>query len=463
MQFTTATFLIFFAVVFASYAALRNVSARNVWLLLASYVFYGWWDWRFLSLIALSTVVDFVAAQRIHRSSARSSRRRWLLLSCLTNLGALGVFKYYDFFAASLADLASGLGWTLDVATLNVVLPVGISFYTFQTMSYTIDVYRKGLEPERNLLVFAVFVAFFPQLVAGPIERGERMIPQFRTLRPITGEGLVRGISFCLIGLFTKLVLADNAAAIANQAFAAAPPNLGNSLVGTYAFAVQIYGDFSGYSSIAIGLALILGYRLSDNFRQPYLAISVRDFWRRWHISLSSWLRDYLYISLGGNRYGRTRTYRNLMITMILGGLWHGAAWTFVIWGLLHGGYLAIERALGSRIPEARGSVGRVVRGVVVFHLVCLAWIFFRAESLEQGVRMLAGLGNPGLAAPMALVTLPILAGCTLLLDRWRESTGEAAPITRLGPAGVGLAWAMLILGLIVFSGEPQTFIYFQF
>ena len=296
MQFTTFTFLIFFTAVVAAYAATQRLFLRNGLLLVASYVFYGWWDWRFLLLIALSTVVDFVAAGRIHRASADSVRRAWLTLSCVTNLGALGLFKYYGFFATSLSELFNSMGYQLDVFTLNVILPVGISFYTFQTLSYTIDVYRREMEPERQFLVFAVFVAFFPQLVAGPIERGRTMLPQFRRIQPVTIDGFIRGISYVLMGLFAKLVLADNAAAIANQAFSSGSHNLGNTLTGTYAFAIQIYGDFAGYSSIAIGLGAMLGFKISPNFCQPYLATSFREFWQRWHISLSSWLRDYLYI-----------------------------------------------------------------------------------------------------------------------------------------------------------------------
>ncbi len=464
MQFTTLTFLVFFAIVLCLYGFSRRVTVRNLTLLVSSYVFYGWWDWRFLVLIALSTLVDFVSAKKIDESDDPAVRRRWLILSCVTNLGALGIFKYYDFFAESLASLARGLGWEIDAVTLNVVLPVGISFYTFQTLSYTIDVYRGQMKPERNLLTVAVFVCYFPQLVAGPIERGRRMIPQFRKLQPITAEGVRRGISYCLIGLFTKLVLADNAAAIVDPAFRSGGASLGNTLSGAYGFAIQIYGDFSGYSSIAIGLACIMGYQLSPNFRQPYFATSFREFWRRWHISLSTWLRDYLYISLGGNRKGRLITYRNLLITMGLGGLWHGAAWTFVIWGLLHGLYLTVERSLVGRRSAAPSGFGRrLLSRLLVFHLVCLAWLFFRAESLGQAFQMLGGLANPELGSPMVLLEVAILAGCTLLLDGWREKSAEPSPVTLLGPLGLGAAWATLIAGIVVFTGEPQTFIYFQF
>ncbi len=463
MQFTTFTFLIFFIAVVAAYAATQRLFLRNGLLLVASYVFYGWWDWRFLLLIALSTVVDFVAAGRIHRASADSVRRAWLTLSCVTNLGALGLFKYYGFFATSLSELFNSMGYQLDVFTLNVILPVGISFYTFQTLSYTIDVYRREMEPERQFLVFAVFVAFFPQLVAGPIERGRTMLPQFRRIQPVTIDGFIRGISYVLMGLFAKLVLADNAAAIANQAFSSGSHNLGNTLTGTYAFAIQIYGDFAGYSSIAIGLGAMLGFKISPNFCQPYLATSFREFWQRWHISLSSWLRDYLYIPLGGNRGGSWATYRNLMLTMILGGLWHGAAWTFVIWGVLHGGYLAVERAFGGSGESPKTRWGRTLASILVFHAVCLAWIFFRAASFGQAFAMLGGLLRPGMGAPMGMLLVPLLALIGLAVDRWSEATGEAVPILRLGPVGLGLAWAGIIIAIILFAGEPQTFIYFQF
>ena len=463
MQFTSLTFLYFFLAVLSIYSCLRTVRARNLFLIASGYIFYGWWDWRFLLLLLTSTLIDFFVAQRIDRAPLPAYRLRWLLVSCTSSLGILGFFKYFNFFEHSLAAVASKLGLHLDVLTLRVILPVGISFYTFQSLSYTIDVYRGKVKPERDFFTFAAFISFFPQLVAGPIERAGHMFPQFRIVQNVTAEGIRTGVSYCLMGLFTKLVLADNAAAIANEAFKSPTHSFGNTLLGAYAFAVQVYGDFSGYSNIAVGLARILGFDLTQNFRQPYLSLSFQEFWRRWHISLSFWLRDYLYISLGGNRAGGLRTYRNLMITMLLGGLWHGAAWTFIIWGGLHGTYLAVERALRGRlsIPSSRGA--RLLGTMLTFHLVCLAWIFFRANDLRQAVAMLAGLGNFHFGRPTAWIIVFMLIACTFALDLWRERAGTACPLATWSRVPLGVSWAALILVTLVLTGRPQTFIYFQF
>ena len=317
----------------------RYFRLQNGILLIASYVFYGFWDWRFLALLFVSTVVDYNLALLIEKSESPGERKALLAASICVNLGILGFFKYFGFFAESFASLLNSFGFQSSTPFFNIVLPVGISFYTFQTMSYTIDVYRRKLPATRNFFDFALFVSFFPQLVAGPIERATKLLPQVLQPRKFSQSNFVEGFYLIILGLFKKVVIADNMAPIVNYIFSRDVSTLSGAevLVGVYAFAFQIYGDFAGYTDIARGVAKWLGFDLMLNFRMPYFATSPSDFWQRWHISLSSWLRDYLYIPLGGNRQGTLLTYRNLMLTMVLGGLWHGAAWTFVAWGFFHG------------------------------------------------------------------------------------------------------------------------------
>jgi len=334
MLFNSTVFLQFFAAFLLLYFLCRNsLVARNVLIVAGSWLFYGWWDYRFLGLLIFSGCFDFVAGLLVVRAGEGRARKAMLGLSVAINLTLLGFFKYYDFFAGSLAALLARLHMEIDVHTLGIVLPVGISFYTFQSLSYVIDVYRGQMQPTRNLLHYLAYVSFFPQLVAGPIQRGHHLLPQLARTLAINRAMLEAGVWLILWGLFKKVAMADNLAPMVEMVFgdpsAAAPAVLS----GTLAFAFQIYGDFSGYSDVARGLAKILGFELQDNFNLPFFASDLRDFWRRWHISLSSWLRDYLYISLGGNRQGAGRTSINLLLTMLLGGLWHGAAWNFVLWG----------------------------------------------------------------------------------------------------------------------------------
>ncbi len=344
-------FLGFFALVlFLHWRVLRGLAARKAMLLVASYVFYGAWDPRFLALIIASTLIDHQAALRIAQAARQRARDLWLLVSIVTNLGILATFKYFDFFAGSLTELAGAVGADLGSVTLDVVLPVGISFFTFQSMSYTIDVHRGVLEPRRGLLDVALFVAFFPQLVAGPIVRAAHFLPQLDVAHRARLVPWRAAVTLFFVGFFKKAVLADSIAEPVDRYFADPGAfDAVSAVLAVVGYAAQIYLDFSGYSDMAIAAALMLGYDLGENFRFPYFARSVDDFWRRWHISLSSWLRDYLYIPLGGNRRGRVLTYRNLLLTMVLGGLWHGAAWTFVAWGALHGVALALTRAWGDR------------------------------------------------------------------------------------------------------------------
>ena len=347
MVFDSVSFLFFLPLAVVAHWLTRG-HLRAALMLLASYVFYGSWDWRFLSLIVVSTLVDFVAAIRIEQArESGKATKPFVLASLVTNLGILGVFKYTGFFVQSLADLLGALGVDADLPTLNIVLPVGISFYTFQTLAYTIDVYRGKLAAERRLLYFALFVAWFPQLVAGPIERASRLLPQLSAKRRFDAQLFSDGLLLILWGLFKKMVVADNAALIVNSGFdfaAGGPLTAAEAYLATAAFALQIYGDFSGYSDMARGTSKLFGVELLINFWHPYLATGPSDFWRRWHISLSQWLRDYLYIPLGGSRTGGVS--RNLMLTMLLGGLWHGAAWNFVLWGAYHGTLLVAERKL---------------------------------------------------------------------------------------------------------------------
>ncbi len=466
MLFNSATFALFFPVVFAAYVSLNGrTRAQNALLLLASYVFYGWWDWRFLSLIWVSTAVDYVLARRIAATESQRSRRALLLASLAVNLGLLGTFKYLGFFIDSAVALLRTFGLDSGAPTLALVLPVGISFYTFQTLSYTIDVYRGKLEPTRDALEFALFVAFFPQLVAGPIERASNLLPQVAKARRITAARIDLGCYLLVQGFFKKLVIADNCALIANRIFDDYARYDGVALVtGVLAFSFQIYGDFSGYSDIARGLAAILGFDLMVNFRLPYLSLSPSEFWRRWHISLSTWLRDYLYIPLGGNRLGSARTYWNLLATMALGGLWHGAAWNFVLWGVFHGAILMAYRAVPGVESALRASRPRTVFAwVVMFGLTQFGWLLFRAESLDQiGYFLVNGSLWP--RAGGGLLSLALVIWPLVVLDLWQWRRGNLLAGLALPPLRRGLLYAVQVGAIMLFGvRESIEFVYFQF
>lgn len=493
MLFNSYTFALFLPVVLAVYYVLGR-RRQNLWLLAASYFFYGCWDYRFLSLILISTLVDFVAGTGIHRSASPGGRKRWLALSVCVNLGILGFFKYFGFFAGSTAAMFRLAGIEASTVTLNFVLPVGISFYTFQTMSYTIDIYRSKMKPTGDLITFALYVAYFPQLVAGPIERAVRLLPQLQRPRRVTADGLSSGSVLILIGLFKKLVLADSVAGTVDGVFAS-PDGVSSAVLlrAAYLFAIQIYCDFSGYSDIARGTSRLFGIELIENFHQPYFSTNITEFWRRWHVSLSSWLRDYLYIPLGGNRRGSGRTYANLLTTMFLGGLWHGANWTFVIWGLIHGVYLAAHKLILGRGKEVRGllperpdgclaqqapapssarmrmtGVGSVLRFVgkmlLTVHLVVVAWIFFRCPNVGDAVNYLWGIlafrgGEPfHWFNPLLLLLLLMLVDVPQYV--WRDHTA----ILRAPWPVRGAFYATLTLFLLVMGGDVgEPFIYFQF
>jgi D-alanyl-lipoteichoic acid acyltransferase DltB (MBOAT superfamily) len=480
MVFNSLLFAAFFAIALCGAVALRaRVRARNVFLLVASYVFYGSWDWRFLGLLAFSTLVDYacgrlIGAGRGQVPAERGPRERILLLASLTtSFSLLGIFKYFDFFALSARAMLQRAGIPVDPPLLEVVLPVGISFYTFQTVSYVIDVYRGDIPAERSLINFALFVSFFPQLVAGPIERASRLLPQITAPTVISWRGTYAGWYLIGAGLFKKVVLADNAAKVADWAFGQQAPGGLTVVMGVYAFAIQIYCDFSGYSDIARGTARTMGFEMSRNFNLPYFATNPSDFWQRWHISLSTWLRDYLYIPLGGNRRGTLLTYRNLMLTMVLGGLWHGAAWTFVAWGVYHGLLLCAHRVaspwLARVAPQGpRGArLWRVASALLFFQLTCVGWLLFRAENMGQVGAMLAAVATDFWPSRVDRDMAAIVLACGLLLLAVQLAQARAKDDYVLLRQPVLVRAVVYAAGILAFVwlGEygGDAFIYFQF
>ncbi len=473
MLFNSLTFIVFFAVVLALHNGPFSWGTKKAILLVASYVFYAAWSPPFVILLWISTLVDWHVARRIHLEQ-RPSRRRWLLfISIAVNLGMLGYFKYGGFLLENFQALMAGLGVAYEPADWGIVLPVGISFYTFQTMAYTLDIYLRRAEPAKSFLDFALFVTFFPQLVAGPIVRPTQLIPQFATPRTATAAQLKWGLALMTLGLFNKIVVADGLLSTAADTVFGAKDMLHplDAWLGTLAFSGQIFCDFAGYSTTAIGAALCLGFSLPDNFRYPYAAVGFSDFWRRWHISLSAWLRDYLYIPLGGNRKGNWRTYANLMTTMLLGGLWHGAAWTFVVWGGMHGAYLAAERWLKARF--GRGAVwqtwaGRLFLGLLTYFLVNLTWVFFRAQDFGTAWRMLDTMLTFETSGAKVLPTIDIiqvtaviavlLAAHGFMRNRVLHEVVAAAPRWL-----VGVTWGAMLWFIIITQGQSDAFIYFQF
>lgn len=473
MVFNSLHFVAFFLVVYALYRALPH-RAQNVMLLAASYYFYAAWDWRFLSLLIGSTVIDYTCARAIARTEAPRARRAWLLLSLAYNLGMLGFFKYFNFFAQSLQDLASVAGWDLSVATLRVILPIGISFYTFMTISYVVDVYRRDYEPTDNLLDFALFVAYFPHLVAGPILRAAKLIPQLQAPRVMRWPQIREGLWLIAWGFFQKVFVADNLGRVSEAVFSpTATPTGPEVLLGLYAFAFQIFGDFAGYSNIARGTSKLMGIELSINFLYPYFVTSPREFWRNWHISLSEWLRDYLYIPLGGNRGGEWRIRRNLMLTMVLGGLWHGAAWTFVLWGFYQGAVLIVgrwientARRLGWR--AGRGfAVSHVALVLFMFHVTCYGWLIFRAHSMGQIGSLTAALLTDwrlGAHAASYAGSLVAFALPLLVIHGLEARKGSLLAVLETPPAlRYTLYAAVFYLTLLFGDFGGSQFIYFQF
>ena len=464
MLFPTLVFGVFFLIVFSvAWSLERENDRRKLFLLAASYVFYGWWDWRFCFLLLASSLLNWLVGRAL--SVTPPGSRGWLTaLGVVINLGILGFFKYYGFFVESAADILQSVGMERDLIFIQVILPVGISFYTFQGISYVVDVKRGEVEARRSLTDVMLYISFFPQLVAGPIVRAKDFLPQLEATPRLSREAAALGLLLIVWGLFKKTVIASELAeGIVDPVFFD-PSYYGpvDLLFGVWAYAVQIYCDFSAYSDIAIGCAALLGYRFQRNFDQPYRARSFQDFWRRWHISLSTWLRDYLYIPMGGSRGSAGATNRNLFITMLLGGLWHGAAWTFIAWGALHGAALVIERMAG--LAKSRRGI---ISLVLTFHAVCLGWILFRSSTFDLAAAYMAGFFGDWLAAPEALT--PFLAGLTLaglamhfLPARGIETAARALARLRSPFAAIILA----LLFLVVESLRPEgvaPFIYFQF
>ncbi|HPA78106.1 MAG TPA: MBOAT family O-acyltransferase [Kiritimatiellia bacterium] len=475
MLFNSAEFIIFFVVLYGLYVMLPH-RPQNLLLLAGSYIFYAAWDWRFLSLILISTVIDYYCAHAIDRSDMPRRKKAFLTVSMVSNLGLLGIFKYSNFFVHSMISLLGRFGLEVQPLTLNIILPMGISFYTFQTMSYTIDVYRGQLKPAVNILDFALYVTLFPQLVAGPIERASNLFPQVIRPRKISRYGITHGAYLIFWGYFQKVFIADNIAPLVEKLFeGSAPYNGVHVLLGLYAFALQIYCDFAGYSNIARGLAFCMGFRFMLNFNLPYFATNPSDFWARWHISLSTWLRDYLYIPLGGNRKGTWFTYRNLALTMILGGLWHGAAWNFVLWGIYQGillighrWYRAVRPFVAPAVPWKAAAL-RVLHTVAFFHLVCLGWLLFRAESLHQIGAMLSALFTcfvwPSQLVLEHLVAAILFFGGLMMVIEWFQFRSSDLYVVLKWPLPVRVAvYLLMFYGLVIFGvQDAQSFIYFQF
>jgi D-alanyl-lipoteichoic acid acyltransferase DltB (MBOAT superfamily) len=461
MLFNSLPFIAFFVIVYALYIILTH-RYQNALLLVASYFFYGSWNWRFLGLMLFSTAMDYWFGLLLGRMENERRRRLILIVSITVNLGILFVFKYFDFFAVSLDRFLSLFALHAGVRVLNVILPLGISFYTFHNISYIVDIYRRRVEPATRFVDFALYVAFFPQLIAGPIARPAHFLPQIQQPRRITYDMLRSGAWLILLGYLKKVVLADNMAPFTKRLFENPHAMHGTEvLFGLYAFAFQIYGDFSGYSDIARGLARLMGFELALNFERPYFAANPAEFWRRWHISLSTWLRDYLYIPLGGSRDGTFHTYRNLLITMFLGGLWHGAAWHFVAWGGFHGLLLCVHRAA----PPLFERVPRVIAVIVFFQITCFGWLLFAVKGLPDVPVLLHNLFVPFVLQGRYILITLVLFAAPLLLMEWAEERRGNLAIVKSWPRPLRLACYASGVALIVLCGavERHAFIYFQF
>lgn len=473
MFFNSLDFAIFLPIVFIVYWFItnRNLKLQNFIIVLASYVFYGWWDWRFLSLIIFSTIIDYSVGLRFSNTTKPSERKFLLMISLAINLGLLGFFKYFNFFIESFNAAFASAGIHTNMSSLNIILPVGISFYTFQTMSYTIDIYRNKIEPTKNILAFMAFVSFFPQLVAGPIERASHLLPQFLKNRKFDYKQASSGIKLIAWGFFKKVVIADNAAQLVNEIFKNYPNESYISLiVGAILFAFQIYCDFSGYSDIAIGLGRILGFDLMYNFKFPYFSSNIREFWNRWHISLSSWFRDYIYIPLGGNKVSQYRVLFNTFCVFVLSGFWHGANWTFVFWGFLHALFFMPIILLRDRFPKENFSMNikRLSFIFANFCLVCLAWVFFRAENIQDAFLYLRQIftltgGQNTFMKTNTYLLMTIITGVGILVLLALELRTLMRRKDEIQFSSIGLITIVL---LILFFGafkNQADFIYFQF
>ncbi len=494
MIFNSYTFIAFFILILIVHNLPFSWKTKKINLLLASYIFYAAWNPPFIILLWISTLIDYFVGKQLYFEENKAKRKLLLAASLIGNLGMLGYFKYGGFVLENFVNLAAMIGVDFHPAQPNIILPVGISFYTFQTLSYTLDMYRKSSPPEKSLLDFSLFVTFLPQLVAGPIVRPGQLIPQFKEPHSANTQQLMQGLFLLSLGLFMKSVLADTLLASSADAVFAAPMPLSavDAWLGVLAFSGQIFFDFGGYSTCAIGIALCLGFTLPDNFRYPYAAIGFSDFWRRWHITLSTWLRDYLYIPLGGNRKGEARTYLNLMITMLLGGLWHGAAWTFVVWGALHGTYLCLEKLIKERFvstpkpPEPLAETPVVVQASIAptvfrgnsfnnfilamftFFLVNVTWVFFRATDFSTAWRLLTsmfGQTDKGAALLPTIDMIKVTTVVTLMvIAHWlMRNTSVLVVAQKMKWWLISIVWSLMIIGLIVSQKSGDSFIYFQF
>ncbi len=484
MLFNSIDFAIFLPVVFVLYwfVANNNLKLQNLLIVVASYIFYGWWDWRFLSLIVFSTIIDYTVGLKLGKEENPKNRRYLLWTSIFVNLGFLGYFKYCNFFIDNFNNVFSFLNYKFSSNSLNIILPVGISFYTFQTLSYTIDVYKRKLKPTNDFIAFSAFVSFFPQLVAGPIERATHLLPQFYHKREFDYVKAVDGMRQILWGLFKKVVVADNCAEFANQIFNNSADLNGSTLIlGALFFTFQIYGDFSGYSDIAIGTSRLFGFDLMQNFNYPYFSRDIAEFWRRWHISLSTWFRDYLYIPLGGSRGGTKMKIRNTFIIFIVSGFWHGANWTFIVWGALNAIYflpLLLTKsnrnnmdiiANGKLIP----SFKEFLLLIITFCMTVFAWIFFRAENVTHAFQYLNGIfsytvfSKPILEFDLKLYSTVFFTAVLVMIEWINRTKKFALEVNKEGVMGYSLirysVYIALLFVIVIFSGGEQEFIYFQF
>lgn len=474
MLFNSIEFVLFFPLVLILYWGLfsrRSVILRNSFLLVAAYIFYGWWDYRFLGLIALSSFFDFFCGKYIYEAKTKKIKRIFLIVSLSVNLTILFFFKYFGFFATQLTELFQQLGYTVHPITLKVILPVGVSFYTFQALSYTIDIYHGRLKPTQNILAFFTFISFFPQLVAGPIERARNLLPQFYTLKKFDYEIAANGFRQLLWGFFAKIAVADSIAPITDSIFANhALLDSGTLALGAVLFSIQLFCDFAGYSNIAIGLASILGFTIMQNFNLPYFSRNIREFWTRWHISLSTWFREYVYIPLGGSRCSKTRYVFNIMATFLISGLWHGANWTFVIWGLVHSFFYLITKPFSAKDNPAELTLRQWPSMLGTFLLVCTAFVFFRAENLTQAldffgrmVRFRGGTNVFQLFEP-SKIFVAVFFSCVLFVVEWvQREKKHAMDIAGASPFFRHSVYYMLIFVILFAFQTDRIFIYFQF
>lgn len=469
MLFNSIEFIIFFPLVFILYWFVFNKTVRiqNAFILITSYIFYGFWDWRFLSLILVSSTIDYFISLELSLAKENKLRKRLLFTSVFINLGFLGFFKYFNFFAESFVNAFTLMGVEFSAIRLNIILPVGISFYTFQTMSYTIDVYKEKIKPTRDILSFFSFVCFFPQLVAGPIERASNLLPQFSKIRTLNYQFIATGSKLVIVGLFLKLVMADRAAIYVDAVFNNVQLHEGLSfLAATFFFAFQIYGDFAGYSLIAIGCAQMLGFKLMTNFKRPYFSASISEFWNRWHISLSTWFRDYVYIPLGGNRKGQRNWMINIMLTFLLSGFWHGANLTFIFWGGLNGLFLLIESKL---FKSKKKSVFRIL---LTFCLICFAWIFFRANNIGEAFTIIKSICTstgklfvPNGDDSLSIIYASIAIAIVLIEEFKSEYLSKKLETYRISNKFLNSIYYSFIVFMILYLGvfDNSQFIYFQF